>query len=438
MPVVTPSESSEAHTRRLLAWLGCALLAGGMPVHEVEEDVREVAVTLGYPRLQVAPTPSAITLALGSGQPATFEQVEGGMRLDQLAEASLVQAALRTRSISVDEALERLAVLRSRPHRYARSGRFVGGVLCGAGIALLLAPSWPSVALAAAISPATVVLMLLSGRSPLVRTLLPFFAAFVSSVVVFYCAGLGLVSSPLWTMISPIAVLLPGAMIVTGLTELAAGSMLAGTVRLGHGLTQLLLFALGLGAAVVLLDVPPEQLGPESGGELGWWAPLVGVVLVASAISLMESVSIARVPWLLVTILATFLATKAGNAISQAPWVGAFVGATVASLLSTVIEFVKPRLPRAVNFLPSFWLLVPGSLGLVSLTQVEVAPHTAVGAVGGVTVVVAAIALGVVVGASLARPFRSVARGRRIALIRRRWAERSRRRPRPDARRPGR
>jgi len=381
-----------------------------MPVHEVEEDVREVAETLGHPRTQVACSPNAISFSLASGEPATLERVEGGLRLDQLAEVSVLQAGLRTRSIGVDDALARMATLRRQPHRYPKGGLLAGGVLSGAGIALVLAPSWPSVFFAAAIAPATVALMLLSPRSSLVRTLTPFFAAFIASVIAFWAAGQGLVDSPLWTMIAPIAVLLPGALLVTGLTELAAGSMLAGTARLGYGTTQLLLFALGLGAAVVLLRVPAERLDPARPDELGWWAPLLGVFIVTIAISLMESVSFSMVPWLLVTILATFLALRAGNLLSEAPWVGAFLGAAAASLVSTVVEFLRPQVPRVVAFLPSFWLLVPGSIGLVSVTRIEVAPDAAIGAVGGTTVIVAAIALGIVVGASLARPLRSVAR----------------------------
>ncbi len=411
---VAPDEP-DARTRRLLAWLGCGLLAGGMPVHEVEEDVREVAETLGYPRTQVACSPNAVTLTLASGEAASFERVEGGLRLDQLAEVSVLQAGLRTGVIDVREALARLEVLRGQPHRYPRGGLLVGGVLAGAGVALVLAPTWSAVLCAALLAPATVGWMVLAGRNNLVRTLLPFFAAFLAAVVAFGGAQLGLVSSPLWTMIAPIAVLLPGALIVTGLSELAAGSMMAGTARLGHGTTQLLLFALGLGAAVVLLRVPVSDLDPTRPADLGWWAPLLGLVVVTLAISLMESVPVTMMPWLLVTIVATFLAMSAGNALSQAPWVGAFLGAAAASLVSTVIEFLRPQLPRVIAFLPSFWLLVPGSLGLVSLTRIEVAPDAAIGAVGGVTVIVAAIALGVVVGASLAAPLRTLARG--VALV---------------------
>ncbi|QDO87468.1 threonine/serine exporter family protein [Ornithinimicrobium ciconiae] len=410
-----PEEPPERRTRRLLAWLGCALLAGGMPVHEVEEDLLEVAAHLGHPRAQVACSPTSTTVALASGRSATFERVEGGVRLDQLAEASVLQAGLRTGAIPVEDALDRLATLRAQPHRYPRGGLLAGGILAGVGIALVLAPSWASVLFGALIAPWTVLLMILARHSLLVRTLMPFFAAFIAALIVFLAAQQGLLESPLWTMVAPIAVLLPGAVIVTGLTELAAGSIVAGTARLGHGTTQLLLFALGLGAAVVLLRVPVEDLDPARPDGLGWWGPMVGVVVVTIAISLMESVSISMVPWLLVTILATFLALTAGNTVSDAPWLGAFLGAAAASLVSTVVEFLRPQVPRVIAFLPSFWLLVPGSLGLVSLTRVEVEPEAAISAVGSVTIVVAAIALGIIVGAALARPLRSAAR--RIGLL---------------------
>ena len=60
-----------------------------------------------------------------------------------------------------------------------------------------------------------------------------------------------------------------------------------------------------------------------------------------------------------------------------------------AILVATLVEFVRPQLPRSVGFLPSFWLLVPGSFGLVSVAQLEVGPEAALTAVLGVTLVVA-------------------------------------------------
>ncbi|WP_169448468.1 threonine/serine exporter family protein [Ornithinimicrobium pekingense] len=405
---------TDDRARQLLAWLGAGLLAGGMPTHEVEEDVRQAARSLGSARAQVAALPRGIHVALAPGGPATFEQVEGSVRLDQLADVSAVLAGLRAGRLPAEEALDRLGALRARPHRYAVPGLLAGGVLSGVGIALVLAPAGPSVAFAALLAPLTVALMLLGGHRT-VATLTPFLAAFGVALAAFAAAAAGWVDAPLWTLVAPIAVILPGATIVTGLVELAAGSMVAGTSRLAHGTVQLLLFALGVGAAVALLRTPVGLLDPERPVELDWWAPLLGVVVVTVAISLMESVSVSLVPWLLVTAVATYLAQLVGNTTAEGRWAGAFLGALVAILVASLVEFVRPELPRSVVFLPSFWLLVPGSFGLVTVAQLEVGPGAAFASFVGVTLVVAAIALGVVLGASLASPLRGAAR--RMGLV---------------------
>lgn len=407
--------SSAADDRKLLAWLGAGLLGGGLPVHEVEEDLRQAAAALGHPRVQVACLPRGVHVTLAAGEPSSFEQVEGPVRLDQLAAVSTVLAGLRVGRLTAAQALERLATLRAEPHRYALAGLIAGGTLSGVGIALVLAPAWPSVLFAALLSPLTVALMRLGGRYRTLSTLAPFLAGFVSALAAFAAAGAGWVPAPLWTLVAPIAVLLPGAAIVTGLVELAAGSMIAGTARLAHGSLQLLLFALGLGAAAALLDVPAELLDPERPGGLGWWAPVLGVVVVMVAVALLESVGVRLVPWLMLTALATYLAQLLAQELTQERWAGAFAGAMVAMLVATLVEFVRPQLPRSVAFLPSFWLLVPGSLGLVSVTQIEAGPGVAFGAVQAVTLVVVAIALGVVLGSALAVPLRGAAR--RMGLV---------------------
>ena len=69
-----------------------------------------------------------------------------------------------------------------------------------------------------------------------------------------------------------------------------------------------------------------------------------------------------------------------------------------------------PNLPRLVVSLPSFWLLVPGSLGLLSATQLALDPGGAAATAVGVLAVVTAIALGLLVGAAIAQSVRGVLR----------------------------
>lgn len=418
----------DTRDRQLLGWLGAGLLAGGMPVHEVEEDLREVAAALGHQRPQVACSPTGLWVALRTGETASFEQVDGGLRLDQLADVQGLQSALRFGRISPDAALAQLATLRGQPHRYRTAGFILGGMLSGVGIALILAPSLSSLVFAICVAPLAPAFLLLGSRGRATRTLTPFLAAFVVALAAFLAASNGLLDSPLRSLVAPIAVLLPGALIVTGLTELAAGSMVAGSSRLTFGLVQLLLFVLGVGAAFALVDGDTGLLATSTPTGFGAWAPLVGLLLVTLGIALLESVPLRQGLWLTIVLVATFAAQSITLATVDARWAGAFIGAAVASLLATLLEYLRPELPRMVAFLPSFWLLVPGSLGLISLAQFEVGAGAAALAVVDVVVVVAAVALGVIVGAAFAAPLRHVARRLGLPHLRRLIAQRRRRR----------
>lgn len=401
--------------RLTLTYLAAAAVAGGQPVHEVEEDVCRVGRALGVPDVQIAAAPTGVTLSLGGGQPATFESVEGALRLDQTTEVNEIRGGLLAGSLTAPEALTRLRSLRARPHRYPRAGMFVGGLLSAIGIAMVLQPTWTSLAFAGLFNPVVIALVRVAGGHPLLRTLVPSVAAFVVSAAAFWAFEHGVIEAPLRTLLAPLAVLLPGALIVTGLAELAAGAMVAGTARLAYGGVQLLLFAMGVAGAVMLLDPPAGALMNTRTDELGPWSPLVGLPLIVIGIALMESVAWSLTPWILLVVALTFGAQAAGQAMTAAPWAGALLGAVTASAGAIAAETAKPVLPRLVVFLPSFWMLVPGSLGLVSMTQLGMQPRLALPTLLTTATTVSAITLGILVGATLGRAGRLILREARRA-----------------------
>ncbi len=401
---------SEDTARLLLIYLATGLAAGGMPAHEVEDDLRTVAGRIGYPDAQVDAAPTSVRLRLGPGEPATFEAVEGGLRLDQLAEVTEIEVGLLSRRLAPEDALQRLRTLRRRPHRYSLVGIYAGGFLVSAGLALVLHPALTSVVFALVVSPLVTSLIVLAGKSRTISTLLPLIAALPVALLAFAAADLGWVDGPLRALLPPLAVLLPGALMVTGLSELAAGAMVAGSARLAFGTTQLLLFAVGVAGAVLALQPPMSQLTTARADQFGWWALPLGVLAVTLGIALMESVPLPSVPWVLCVIALTAATQAFGQGPLGSAWAGAFLGGVAASLGSSVVEFLRPHLSRVVVFLPSFWLLVPGSLSLLSLTQYETNPRAAADALLLAAGMMVAIALGVIVGASVARSLRRVAR----------------------------
>ncbi len=406
-PAPTSDPVEALKDRRLMTYLAVAMVAAGQPVHEIDEDLARVGARFGYPAVQVAAGPTTVVLALGPGEPATVETVSGGLRLDQAAEVRLIRRQLLIDEIDRDQALRRLTSLRGRPERYPRWLSAVAWVLASVGIALILQPGAVNVALTAVASVLVLALARLSSRVRALATLLPSVAAFVTGCVVFAAGSAGFIDGALRTLLPPLAILLPGALLVTGLSEIAAGAMVAGVSRVGYGTVQLLLFVLGILAAAALLHVPPQTLSNIRVDDLGWWSLPVGLLSISVGLCLMESVRLALMPWVMVVLVAAFAAQVFGQQLYGAP-LGGFLGAVVASLGASTVELVRPQLPRLVVFLPAFWMLVPGSLGLLSVTELALDR----GGSGFVVVeLIGAIALGLLVGSVLARSLRRLVRG---------------------------
>jgi uncharacterized membrane protein YjjB (DUF3815 family) len=80
--------------------------------------------------------------------------------------------------------------------------------------------------------------------------------------------------------------------------------------------------------------------------------------------------------------------------------ISGFFGTLVATPLGYLIQKRFKGPPAMVTFLPSFWLLVPGALGLLSVKRLLSDP-AGIGGLMSVAFALASIALGTLVGASL-------------------------------------
>jgi uncharacterized membrane protein YjjP (DUF1212 family) len=414
--VTAPGPDAEAvgthdtETRALLAHLGTAMIATGQPVQEIEEELVEVGARLGYPDVQVAAGPTGLVVTLSAGGPATFRAAPPGLRLHQSASVRRIRHELVHGDLSPVAAREQLTAAAMRPVRHPLWLVALAWPVLAVGIALILQPGWANVAAAAVGALIVFGLVQLAERYEVVKALLPTVAAFIVSLLVFGAAGAGLLEGPLRTVLPPLAVLLPGALLVNGMSELASGHMQAGSARLTYGLAQLGLFAVGLLMATALLGVPTSTMVNLRVDEIGWAGAPVGLLLIGLSICLMEGVPLRMQGWVLLVLSLAFGAQVAAQQLGTIA-LGGFVGAIAASLGASAVELWRPQLPRLVLFLPAFWLLVPGSLGLVGVTELAAGRESASDVALGLLGVAIAISLGLLVGSSLGRSLR----GRRDA-----------------------
>jgi uncharacterized membrane protein YjjP (DUF1212 family) len=398
----TGTAPTDTELRALLAQLGAQLIACGLPVDEVEDDVRDVAIRLGRTAPQISATPMSIAISLASGEPAAVERVGGPLHLNQVADLTRIRHLLLTGSLSWREAQADLLALRSTPPGLPSWIRDLGWVVIAAGITLLLQPGWMNLLVACVGALLVVGLLWLSRRSPLVAILLPAIAAFVVCCMVLLVAQAGWMDGAVRTVLPPIAILLPGGLLVTGVSELMAGQMVAGSSRLMFGVTQLLMAAIGIVLTAQVVHPAAGLLANIRIDQIGVLAPLLGVVAISVGIVLNESVPFRLLPWVAAVLAATLAAQSLGQVWSGHASLGTFLGAVVATLGSRFATVIRPQLPRLVVFLPSFWVLVPGSLGLLSVGQVT-SPDQAAQAGIGVAAAAGAVVTGLIVGSALAR-----------------------------------
>ena len=134
------------------------------------------------------------------------------------------------------------------------------------------------------------------------------------------------------------------------------------------------------------------------------WAPWAGVLVFGLGVYFHFSGPRNSLQWLLLVLFLAFAAQRLAVGLVGSE-ISGFFGTLVATPVAYLIEMKFRGPPAAVTFLPSFWLLVPGSLGLLSVTRMM--SDRAAGIDGLITVifVIASVALGTLVGASLYRWF---------------------------------
>jgi uncharacterized membrane protein YjjB (DUF3815 family) len=240
------------------------------------------------------------------------------------------------------------------------------------------------------------------GRQALM-VLVPVIAAIAVSALAFEAVKHGIADPGLRALIAPLVTFLPGGVLTTATVELASGEMVAGASRLVFGSVQLLLLAFGIVAGIELAGLPSEALQDEQSDLLGWWAPWLGVAVFGVAAAVFFSAPRGALPWLMVVLLTAWLGQVVGERLVGGA-VSGFFGALAMTPVALAIARMPGGPPSQVTFLPAFWLLVPGALGLIGMTEIVGDPATAtledlVEPIGAIV----SVALGVLAGVSLYR-----------------------------------
>ncbi|BFU43210.1 threonine/serine ThrE exporter family protein [Krasilnikovia sp. MM14-A1004] len=385
-----------------LLYLGSGLTAAGEAVNRIEDRLRRVAAAYGAPRLRVSVLPTYLVIALEPGQPATLEPtpvLRGTLRLNQTAALYDVLKAAEHGAVVPADGARRIWEILAMPPRFGRTVTILGHLTLTAGICTVLRPTVSDLVLAGAFGALVGALKVFAGRWTSAQILMPVIASFVVAALTLIAADSGWADAEARAMIAPLVTFLPGAVLTMGVVDISAAQLVTGASRLVAGTLQLVLLAFGLLGAVQVVGLPrPDVVVVTSEYRLGAWAPWLGVFLVGVGNYLYRSAPRRSLGWLCLVLYAAWVGRYLGEQVFSG-YMSGFTGALLMTMVAYVVERRPSGPPALVSFLPAFWLLVPGGVSLIGVTEVlnsgaAAATPDLIGATGTIM----AIALGVLCG----------------------------------------
>ncbi|MCW8382773.1 threonine/serine exporter family protein [Streptomyces justiciae] len=387
------------------------LNTSGEGAEGIEETVTTTARALGGDAsLLLVPDAATLTVTAAdeTARTVTVRGCPEVFRLDQVTALKPLLADVGSGRTDVTRAGIALARIEGSSPPYPWWAKLIGIVLFALGFAPLMQPTWYEIATTAVLATIAATLAVTADRVPRLAAVLPLLVSTVVSVVTIEAfARTPAHGGPVLLMLPALFYFVPGDYLSAATAELAAGRMTTGAIRLVSSVFLLVQLYLGVLLGVyatgtstrALFDIAAEADLPRWALFLSWIVFTAGTVL-AFAIPY-------RLFWPLLALVYVTVAVQSLVTKLIGETGGTFVAAVVLTAVSTILARAPHRPPRLVLLLPGFFTLTVGSLGMRGLTTLA----------GGYVIegfrdllklvtIVTAIAVGMVVGATLAGPGR--------------------------------
>lgn len=359
--------SSDRYARLVLN-LGRALLHVGSPAHRLESSMQIMAERLGL-QAEFFSTPTALIVSLGDGEKQqTFlaRSDPGSANLSKLANLTEVMEDLAEGRIDPAQADERVREIDAAPPLYGGWLQVLAFTLIGGGVAPLLGGGWLESLMSAPLGAVTgLTIWWMRQHVERSRLIMPMVAALITFLGSLWC-GLDGRTALMPAVLAAMIPLLPGMDLTTAARELSTGHLVSGSSRLAFAVTvfALLTFGLVLGGMAGQAIVGPVELTAAS--PQPDWLPFVGLVAAAFGLMMLIQANMRDWPWILIVSFIAWMGSGLGGWL-EAPIIGAFAGGLAVGLAGNL--FVRAsRRPSSILHIPGLILLVPGSIGLSSLS----------------------------------------------------------------------
>lgn len=333
----------------------------------IEEGIRELAASLGF-QAECNATATSVLLTVSRGDRQWTEVIRTYQQGPDFARAVALHRLLdrvRAGTLSPDEGAARLARLLAWRDDPSVGGMMVATGMLSASAALLLRAQLVEFLVTFALGAAVGWSMAFVRTREHLATLMPVAMAALASAVAFSAERVGLESvRPVGTLIAALVILLPGWRMTVAMTELASGHWTSGAGRFLAAMTTLLLLIVGVVVGQQAARTSGTLL-PVAAAVLPAWVRVLAPLIAGGALTYLFHARRRDMVWIALMCVVTSLASFLGGhwlGSTASAFVGAFTAMAVGALLAR-----RLRLPYPVLQQPATLMLVPGSLGFLSL-----------------------------------------------------------------------
>jgi uncharacterized membrane protein YjjP (DUF1212 family) len=351
-----------------VAALGAAMSAANYPVTMVHRVMEQTACAYGLDHAFLA-LPNYVQVGSASGEGIYVANPDFNVRYDQSFPLAKLVAQAPSGTVSPAEGMAEIDRIRSLDKRFPVWITVIGYAVQSVGLALILQPTPWSLYGAAVLGLLVGGLSVIGRRIEAIGYMLPTVCAFLVAFVVFKFESRWHVGTDsLRALAAPLATFLPGAAITLAVIELATNHVVSGASRLVAGFMQIAQLAFGILIAAQIAGIPDASLVTTQLNRLGPWAPFLGVLVYGLGIWLNFAPPAKFLPWMVLMLYVAYGGQWVGNELLGS-YASGFGGGLTLILFALAISH-RPNTPPTMSLVvPGFWLLVPGSLGFMGITQ---------------------------------------------------------------------
>ena len=385
-------ENKQEDAINLTLLMAKALQQNGIPAHRMEESVFLLCEHLGI-KGEVLTSPGGLILNIGmEGEQRThfLKVAYGDLNMEKLDRMDQLYRSILDDKISPAQAIHELKGLEKLPKRYSFPIEILFLALSTSSAARIFGGGYAEIVVSGIIGLFIGLLIFTANYFPSIGNVITVLSSIFA--IAFSKMAVGLVGNYSIDIatITGLILLIPGFSFTVSIIELVNGHPIAGTARFANTMITLLMIGLGIAIGSQIdrvVDIVPASTGLPAISE---WTLYVALVTVPLGFVVLFKALPKDFIWILLACLSSYYSLKIANKYVSIH-LSVFIASFALGLVSNFFALWRSR-PVSIMLVPGIILLVPGSLGYKSISEL-INNHTLSGIETAFSMTITAIAL---------------------------------------------